>query len=223
MGEAIGATLGYAVAIAVSPLPIAAVILMLFSDRARTNSVGFMIAWIVGILVVTVVVLSVPGLEADDNEPADAAGWIKLGLGGLLAVGSIPQWRSRPGPDDEPETPAWLDRIDALKPGAAIGLGFLLSALNPKNLLLAAGGGATIASLSLTSGQQAGAVAIFTAIAAASVALPVIAYLIAGARLAPILDTAKGWLLQNNQAVMAVLFLVFGITLVGDGIEILTN
>lgn len=48
MGDAIGSTLGYAVGIAVSPIPIAAVILMLFSGRARVNSVSFMFAWVVG-------------------------------------------------------------------------------------------------------------------------------------------------------------------------------
>ncbi|MFC2153253.1 hypothetical protein ACFLQ7_01280 [Actinomycetota bacterium] len=37
MGDAIGATLGYAAGIAVSPIPIAAVILVLFSGRARVN------------------------------------------------------------------------------------------------------------------------------------------------------------------------------------------
>ncbi|MFN3215858.1 MAG: GAP family protein [Acidimicrobiales bacterium] len=49
MGDAIGETLGYAVGIAVSPIPIAAVILMLFSSRARSNSLSFMVAWIAGI------------------------------------------------------------------------------------------------------------------------------------------------------------------------------
>ena len=223
MGEAIGATLGYAVGIAVSPVPIAAVILMLFSDRARTNSLVFMAAWVAGIAVVASVVVAVPGLEASDSEPADATGWIKLGLGLVLAVVAVRQWRTRPGPEDEPGTPAWLERIDSLKPGAAGGLGFLLSALNPKNLLLAAAGGATFASLSLTGGETAAAIAIFTVIAASSVVVPVVAFLIAGARLTPVLDRAKEWLLQNNQAVMAVLALVFGVVLVGDAIEILSD
>lgn len=223
MGEAIGATLGYAAAIAASPLPVAAVILMLFSDRARANSLTFMVAWVLGIATVTTVVMSLPGLEADDSEPADATGWIKIGLGALLVVASVPQWRSRPGPDDEPEVPGWMAKIDTLKPPAAFGLGFLLSALNPKNLLLAAAAGATIASLSLTGGEGVASIAIFTAIAAATVVVPVIAYLVAGAHLDRILDNVKSWLILNNKAVMAVLLLIFGISLLGDGIEILSN
>ncbi len=76
MGDAIGAKLGYAVGIAVSPIPIAAVILMLFSGRARVNSVSFMVAWVAGIVLVTTVVVLIPGLETDDSEPSDTTGWI---------------------------------------------------------------------------------------------------------------------------------------------------
>ena len=59
------------------------------------------------------------------------------------------------------------------------------------------------------------------AIAALTVAVPVVAYLIAGQRLDPTLDRTKAWLIDNNTAVMAVLLLVFGVSLLGDGLQIL--
>jgi len=222
MGDAIGDTLGYAVGIAVSPIPIAAVILMLFSGRARINSVSFTAAWVAGIALVTTVVVLIPGLEADNSEPSSTTGWIKLVLGVLLLAVGVRQWRTRSGPDDDVAVPGWMAKIDELKPGAAFGLGFLLSALNPKNLLLAVAAGVSIGALPLSTGETVGAVAVFTVIAAISVLVPVIAYLIAGPRLDPTLDTAKGWLIGNNAAVMAVLFLVFGLSLFGDAIQILT-
>ena len=110
---------------------------------------------------------------------------------------------------------------DRLRPGAAFGLGFLLSALNPKNLLLAVAAGASLGALPLSTGETVGAVAVFTVIAALTVAVPVVAYLIAGARLDPTLDRTKAWLIANNTAVMAVLLLVFGVSLLGDGLQIL--
>ena len=222
MGDAIGATLGYAVGIAVSPIPIAAVILMLFSGRARVNSVSFMIAWLLGISLVTSVVVLIPGLEADDSEPSNTTGWIKLALAALLLAVGVRQWRTRPGPDEEPTVPGWMAKIDELKPGAAFGLGFLLSALNPKNLLLAVAAGASMGALPLSTGETVGAVAVFTLIAAITVTVPVIGYLIAGKRLDPTLDHAKAWLIGNNTAVMAVLLIVFGTSLLGDAIQILT-
>ena len=221
MGDAIGATLGYAVGIAVSPIPIAAVILMLFSARARSNSVSFMVAWIAGIAAVTAVVVAIPGLDTDDSAPSTTSGWVKLVLGVLLLAVGVRQWRARPGPDDEPAVPGWMARIDELRPGAAFGLGFLLSALNPKNLLLAVAAGASLGALPLSTGETVAAVAVFTVIAALTVAVPVVAYLIAGARLDPTLDHTKAWLIDNNTAVMAVLLLVFGVSLLGDGLQIL--
>lgn len=222
MGDAIGATLGYAIGIAISPIPVAAVILMLFSGRARSNSVSFLIGWIVGIALVTAAVALIPGLEAGDATPSRTTGWIKLGLGLLLLAVGAGRWRSRPGADDEPPVPGWMERIDGLAPGAAFGLGFLLSAVNPKNLLLAAAAGATFGSLALTSGETVTSVVLFTVVAGLTVIVPVIGYLIAGDRLDETLDRSKAWLIRNNAAVMAVLLVVFGVSLVGDAIEILT-
>src|SRR6056297_1786001 len=218
MGDAIGDTLGYAVGIAVSPIPIAAVILMLFSGRARINSVSFMVAWVAGIALVTTVVVLIPGLEADNSEASNTTGWIKLVLGVLLLAEGVRQWRTRPGPDDDVAVPGWMATMDELKPGAAFGLGFLLSALNPKNLLLAVAAGASLGALPLSTGETIGAVAVFTVIAALTVAVPVVAYLIAGERLDPTLDRTKAWLIANNTAVMAVLLLVFGVSLLGDAL-----
>jgi threonine/homoserine/homoserine lactone efflux protein len=221
MGEAIGETLAYAIGIAMSPIPVAAVILMLFSGRARSNSVSFMVAWLLGIAAVTTVVLLLPGLENDDRTPGPAAGWIKLVLGLLLLAVAVRQWRSRTGEDEQPTMPGWMQRIDDLQAGAAFGLGFLLSALNPKNLVLAAAAGVTIGSVALTTGETVGVVAVFTVLAALTVAVPVIAYLVAGDRLEQTLDRSKDWLIRNNGAVMAVLLVVFGFSLIGDAIEIL--
>lgn len=221
MAEAIGETMAYAIGIAMSPLPVAAVILMLFSSRARWNSLSFMVAWLFGIAAVTSVVLLLPGLEGDDRSPGAASGWIKLVLGALLLAVAIRQWRSRPSEESEPEMPGWMQRIDDLRPGAAFGLGLLLSALNPKNLLLAAAAGVTIGSVALTGGETIGAVAVFTILAALTVVVPVIASLVAGQRLEGTLDRSRDWLVRNNDAVMAVLLVVFGFSLIGDAVEIL--
>jgi hypothetical protein len=56
-------------------------------------------------------------------------------------------------------------------------------------------------------------------IAAASVAIPVIAYLVASKRMSGPLESLRGWLVQNNATVMAVLLLVIGFVLIGKGIQ----
>jgi Sap, sulfolipid-1-addressing protein len=117
--------------------------------------------------------------------------------------------------------PRWMASLDRLRPGGALGLGALLSAVNPKNggLTIAA---ASIAGAGLAGGQQAVALAVFVLIGSLGVLAPLVVYLAAGENAARTLDTWKTWAGDHNAAVMAVLFLVFGFKLVGDGIAVLS-
>ena len=56
MGQAIGALLPSAAAVALSPIPIVAVILMLSTPRAKTNGPAFAVAWMIGLAAVSSVV-----------------------------------------------------------------------------------------------------------------------------------------------------------------------
>ncbi len=223
MGQALGAALGYAVGIAISPIPIAAVILMLFSARARTNSVVFLIGWVVGVALVVTVAQFLPVLDSDRGEPTSTTGWVKLALGVLLLLAGVRQWRSRPSGEQAHSVPAWMQRIDELRPGPALAMGFLLSAVNPKNLLLAMAAGATIATADVSGAEATLTVAVFAFLAASTVIVPVIGYLVAGPPVASSLTELKDWLVGNNAAVMSVLFLVFGASLLGDAMQILTR
>jgi len=111
-----------------------------------------------------------------------------------------------------------MTKIDSLKSGAALGLGALLAAANPKNFLLIAGAAMIVAQADLGSADTIVSIAVFTLIAACTVAIPTLAYLVMGAKAQPALDGAKSWLMMNNTAIMAVLLLVFGVSLVGKGL-----
>ncbi|MFV9672638.1 MAG: GAP family protein [Acidimicrobiia bacterium] len=221
MGDVIGETMSFAVGVAVSPVPIAAVIVMLFTPKAKTNAPSFMAGWIVGLLLVGSIVLLIPGLEADSGDPSTTAGVVKGLLGVLLLVAGWAAWRKRPGSGETAEMPTWMDAIDGFGVGKSFGMGFLLSALNPKNLLLVVAAAVAISAAGLSTGEGFGALIVFTLIAASTVAVPVIGYLIAGDRADATLASAKDWLIQNNSVVMAVLLLIFGISLIGDAVEIL--
>lgn len=70
--QEVGNLLPSAVAVALSPMPIVAVVLVLSSQRARTAGPAFAIAWIAGRAAVSaVVVLVLPrGTDADGDDPA---------------------------------------------------------------------------------------------------------------------------------------------------------
>jgi hypothetical protein len=61
MGQAIGQSPPLAVGIALSPLPIVAVVLMLVTERGRVNGPAFILGWWLGPAVVGGIVLSVAG------------------------------------------------------------------------------------------------------------------------------------------------------------------
>lgn len=220
MGSVIGDILPLALGIAISPIPIIAAILMLLSPKARGTSVGFMLGWVLGIviavIVFTLLASIIPQQDPDASKPI--AGWIKIVLGVGLLFLAVRQWRGRPKPGEDAALPKWMAAIDTMTAGRGFVLGFLLSAVNPKNLLMAIGAGVIIGSGGLTVGETTLVIVIFVLIAACSVAIPVIAYLVASARMAAPLESLRGWLVHNNATVMAVLLLVIGIVVIGKGI-----
>lgn len=216
MGAVIGDLLPLAVGVAVSPIPIIAAILMLLSKRAGSTSVGFALGWLAGIVVATTIFVLLAGaISTSDDGPSTSSSVIKLVLGVLLLAVGVRQWRGRTG---EHATPKWMAAIDDLTAVKSLGLAFALAAINPKNLLMCAAAGVTIGGASLSAEQQIGSIAVFTVIAASTVAIPVIGYLVAAQRLRAPLDALKQWLQTNNATVMAVLILVIGVVLIGKGI-----
>jgi hypothetical protein len=174
MGAAIGDVLGLAAGVAVSPLPIVAMILVLATPRARANGSLFGIGWLAGLAVPGAVVLALAG-PADasaEGEPAAWTGWLKLLLGVLALLLAARQWRGRPTPGVEPEMPRSMASIDKLKPRGALGLGALLSAVNPKNGGLTIAAAATIAAAGLAGGEQAAVLAVFVLLGSVGVLAP---------------------------------------------------
>lgn len=220
MGEVIGDLLPLAVGIAISPIPIIAVILMLLSRSATRTSTGFLVGWVGGITVATVVVLALVNQigGASDGGPSTASSIIKLLLGALLLVMALKQWRSRPAHGEAAEMPKWMSAIESFTFAKAAGLGFLLSAINPKNLIMCAGAGTVVGAAHLSVGDEVITLIVFVVLASTTVAIPVISYLCARKQMAGPLASLDAWLRQNNAAVMAVLLLVIGAVMIGKGI-----
>jgi Sap-like sulfolipid-1-addressing protein len=225
MGRGISEILTFAVGVAISPAAIVAVILMLFSRRARVNGPLFLLGWVVGLggLVAVVYAISDQSNAGSSNTSSDSVSWLKIGLGAGFLLLARREWRKRPGPGAESEMPKWMGRVDALTPVQALGLGVLLGVVNPKNLALGIGAAAGLAQLSLSTADAVVSLVVFVAIGSLSIAIPVIYYQLAGERAAAKLEELKDWLGRHNDAVMAILFLVFGVALIAKGLEPLTK
>ena len=224
MGQAIGGSLPLAIGIAISPVPIIAVVLMLTTSRARVNGPAFMLGWLLGLGVIGAIVLAIadPAKASNSGAPATWVSWLKIVLGILLLLVAVRQFRGRPHDQEQAAMPKWMGAIDNFKPPAALGTGALLAGANPKNLLLAVGGAVAIAQTGIDGAQQAIAYLIFAVIATIGIGAPVGIYFALGQRSQDILGRLKYWMAQHNAVIMSVLCLIIGAKLIGDAISALT-
>ncbi|NEB76419.1 GAP family protein [Streptomyces sp. SID14478] len=224
MGDAIGQMLASAAGIAISPLPLIAVVLMLATPRGKVNGTAFTLGWMLTLgLITAVVVLAGSGAGADDGgAPATWTFWLKLALGVLFLLMGVKQWRGRPKEGEEHRPPGWMRAIDTFTPGKSAGLAALLSGANPKNLVLAVGGAASIASSSASAGGKAVAGVLFVVIGSLCVLLPLLVYVFGGSKSERVLGSWKAWMAEHNAAIMTVVLVVLGAKYVGDAISGLT-
>ena len=108
MGQGIGEVLTYAAAVAISLLAIIAVILMLFSSRAKVNGPAFVAGWMIALTVVfgVVYVLSNQGNASTSSTTTDTISWGKIVFGALLLLLAARGWRNRPAPELSPRCPS---------------------------------------------------------------------------------------------------------------------
>lgn len=207
-------TLPLAVAIAASPFPVIPAILLLFTARPRSTATAFLAGWSSGVAAaVTVFVLLTSVIETRDYPPTWVS-WVRLVVGAVLVVLAVRTWSRRASGD----SPAWMRSLEEATPGRAAQLALVLSVANPKVVLLAAGAGLAIGSAELPPGRSVAAVAAFTLVASATVALPLVLYLTVGERVLAPLARARDWLQTNNAVVMSVVIGVIGVVVLLEGV-----
>jgi hypothetical protein len=219
MAEALLEVLPIAVAIAVSPIPIAAVILMLLSDHGTPNAVAFLVGWAVALVAIAggVALLGIERPAADGDAPAALTAG-RLAVAALLVAAAAHRWRrrNRPRPDDE--EPRLLRASRSLRPPATVALGFTLIALNPKDGLLSVAAGAELAADSPALADATLAVAAFALVASATIIAPIIATVLLGPRAPAILERSRLALERHGDAAVAAVLLVLGLYVAAEAL-----
>jgi len=226
MGSAVGTVLPLAVTIAIFPIPVVAAVLLVGSDRGLAKGAAFAGAWAAGLVAIGGVVLAIAGgTDAGEQggEPTTLASALLLALGLALLVLAAKQWRERPSVGDEAPTPGWMRTIDELTVSRAAAVGFALSGLNPKNVLLVGAAAVEISVLGLPAGEQAAALALFVLVASVGVVTPLVLTITLGERAQALLEVLREWMTRHSAAIMTVLFLVIGAKLIGDAISALSG
>jgi hypothetical protein len=221
VGTALGDILPLAVAAAIRPGSIIAIVLLLTTPRARSNGLMFAIGFIVSIAALGVVLLVIAdsiGAEEDSGEPATWASVAKIVLGVLFLILAGRTWSARPA-QGEGVPKRWLAAIDGMTPHLALGLGALVGVANGKNFLLTIAAAVTIAQTGIPLIEQLVPLAVFVVIAGLCVLAPVVLYLVLGSRATHPLEVLRAWLTAHGPAIMGILFLLIGFSLVGHGIR----
>lgn len=218
LNQAIGELLPAAVAVALSPIPIVAVVLVVDSSRARRNGPAFAAGWVVGLTVVSVGVVLVAGSASDSgSDVATGVNWVMAAIGALFLVMAALQWKKRPKRGETAEMPSWMASIDSVSPMKALVLGMTLSAANPKNLALTLAASAAIANAGLDGIDTTIAVLAFVAIGSATV-VGVVAFYLAAPKAERPLGAIKQFMTDNNATIMMVILLVLGAKILGDAL-----
>ena len=154
----------------------------------------------------------------DSGGPSTAASALKTVLGVILLGLAARQWRGRPVGDEDPPLPEWMGTLDGFSPVKSFVAGVVVTGLNPKNLLLVIAGASVVVSAGATAGEEAVAWAIFTLIAIVGVGTPVVVSFTMGDRSDELLGQLRKWMAHNSGVIMAVILLLIGVKLLGDGI-----
>jgi threonine/homoserine/homoserine lactone efflux protein len=205
----------------VNPLPILAVILLLFSPKASVTASSFVLGWVAGLVVAMTLLLWVAETEADigsGRETTLLGAVLKIVLGAVLLLFAFRKWEGRPQAGEAGKLPGWIKNLEQATPPKAFGMGALFSGLNPKNFAFTLATVLAIAEADLAPRQAIVSGALYVVIGSLGVAAPVIWYLVARESASATLAIWRDWLTANYAVMMSVILVLFGVALVARGI-----
>jgi threonine/homoserine/homoserine lactone efflux protein len=221
MGEVIGDVVPAALGLLlVNPLPILAIILLLFSPRASVTAPAFVIGWIVGLIVAMSVLLWAVQAEArllSGREASLLGAVLKIVLGAVLLLLAFRKWEGRPQDGEPGKLPGWVQSLEQASPPTTFGIGAAFSGLNPKNFAFTLATVLTIAEAGLLPREALVPGILYVVIGSLGVAAPVIWYLTSPESASATLTKWRDWLTANYAVMMSVILVLFGVTLLARG------
>jgi hypothetical protein len=207
-------------AVAASPLPIVAVLIILLTKRARVGSLVFAAAWLAGNAVAITVSIVLAGKMAPPrlglDLPAEGLGALLLGFG--LFVTAWLSRRSRYRAEDPTATPKWVDAVDGLSPLGGAVVAFSNALTSPKNLALAITTGLAIRSSSNSPEWWVEMGLLYVAVASLTIVTPVVLLFVAGDRAEPTLARWKRNVTARAAVIMELALFVLGVMLASKGV-----
>jgi hypothetical protein len=208
-----------ALVVSISPLSVIPAVLVLQTPRPRPTGLAFLGGWLLGLIALTAVFIEFSdALSGLQNKPPVWASWTRVVLGLALIGFGVYRWLHRAG---QSESPKWMRSFETLKPARAAVFGLVLTVVRVEVLTMCALAGLNIGGGHLGRAGELIAGAVYIAISASTVAIPVLAYVAAGHRLDDAMARLKEWMDRNNAAMLAVVLILIGGLVLYHGVDAL--
>lgn len=219
--DAISSSLPLAFGIAASPLPVIAIVILLMTPKALSNSYSFLLGWFIGLNLVGWIILMSHQIYTTDGHSSSLAGWFRIILGSVFLVtsfffaGKIPKKGTNVSP------PGWQHKVDSFGAGHSIAIGFTFSGLNFKNATLMIAASSSIGSFNLLVSQEFVVLILFSIIASIGVLVPIVIFYLFRTKTEYYYGIIKNWLIQYRVAILFVVLIIFGSLLIYRGQKLL--
>lgn len=218
-GAVLSGLFGLGLVIALSPITVIPAVLVLQAPRPRPTSLAFLGGWVLALAGVTALSVAASGvLGGLHKSPPTWASWLRVVLGSALILYGIYQWLTR---RRHTESPAWMRSFASITPTRAAITAAALVVIRPDVLLICVPAGLSIGGSGLEVARVWMAGVIFVAVAASTVAVPILAYAAAGHRLDDALARLKNWMDRNNAALTAAVLVAIGLLVLYHGVDAL--
>jgi threonine/homoserine/homoserine lactone efflux protein len=219
MVDVVGDLLPYAVGVALSPVPLIAVFLVLGAPAGRVAGAALVVARVVTVAGVAAVVAFLADLLPESNGTSTAGLVLRIVLGAVLMVWALVQIVRRTDRDEATDHPAWMVSTGSASVPGAARIGVVISVANLKELAFGVGAGLTIAAADLGAGATVVVAVGYAVVACLVTVVVVLAFWCAEDRVSRSLDRTRAWLARNSTVLVALVLLVIGAVLVGEGLS----
>lgn len=209
-----------AIALAFSTVPIMAALVILLSPFGSRSAIPFLIGWVSGMFVVALLMTGLAQFLPDYRIPRrtqETVGWLEIAVGAaiiLLGLWTLLRSRRR----SQQTIPKWMKSIEKLGPWSSLGLGLLLN-IRPKGLLLAIAAGLALHADAQSPAEVLAALVVYTLIGASTVAIPIVAAVVARREVQPRLVATREWLLGHGEVLTSAILLFVGAIIVVIGVQ----
>lgn len=217
MTTALRDMLPLAVAIAVSPVPIIAVVFMLVVGEGRVNALALLGGWALALAAVSGGVALLGIAPVDDS--GNGAAIVRFVLAGILLVVIAVELRNRSRAGATSRPPRILRLLEGGGAVRALGIGVVLIVLNAKDGSLTVAAGAKLGEAAPGPAAGAVCVVVFTLVSSLTMIVPILLDVAYGERARPALARAHAWLERHGSTAVLVTLAIIVVVLVVQGVK----